>query len=434
LERLLVTTNTQMVVYGGGYVLNGKTVTLAPLREMLSKTHVKLYSELPPNLQKGNKITKVTIIPGQIRTVMEVAAERQASGRKTVAVNAASAYSVGGGCLTGGRHALEESWCSVSTLLKSLQKVHWETLMDTTDGHKAVGETTFPMHVPTKGCIVSPGVEIFRNVSSEGYSFQAMPTRLEGVCSVAMFNMNSRVRDSPLDAPKDFDEYCSIVKQKFAVVLHSAIEMHADVLVFPDVGCGVFENDPIVLGTLLGEVMCTLEGHISEVVLMGKAAFAEAAERAFRGEQVKLEKPMFFRPRNDYGKGRGGKGGAGAGGRDAAMKNSPASKQNFEGGGSDPIDGNKTDSRPGAGGDANRRSAPDGRLPSDGRTPADRPDRRNSPGVPSSAQSAPNNTRRPGDDPNYPNARTNPAQREGSSGGKGAVGKGRKEGGGGGSR
>jgi hypothetical protein len=35
-------------------------------------------------------------------------------------VNAASAYHLGGGILTGGRHALEESWCAVSTLLKGM--------------------------------------------------------------------------------------------------------------------------------------------------------------------------------------------------------------------------------------------------------------------------------------------------------------------------
>eukprot|EP00913_Durusdinium_trenchii_P030194 g28292.t1 len=42
-------------------------------------------------------------------TVMEVAAHLVSSGFKVVAVNAASAYQVGGGSTTGGRHALEEA-------------------------------------------------------------------------------------------------------------------------------------------------------------------------------------------------------------------------------------------------------------------------------------------------------------------------------------
>jgi len=95
------------------------------------------------------------------------------------------------------------------------------------------------------------------------------------VCSIAMFNMNSRVADSPLDAPHDFAEYCHQVKDKFRATLACLQKLKASVLVCPDVGCGVFENDPEVVGCLLGEAILEYPGDL-EVVTTGKGAFFRA--------------------------------------------------------------------------------------------------------------------------------------------------------------
>jgi len=176
--------------------------------------------------------------------------------------------------MTGGRHALEETWCSMSTLLQSLQIIQWQTRRSLESNPAALLQ-----HIPVDACVLSPQVEIFRETSAKGYAFTASPTKLCGVCSVAMFNMNPRVSDSPLDAPADFAEYCQQVRQKFQGMLVAAKELNASVLVVPDVGCGVFENDPEVVGSLLGESIREFSGDI-EVVTTGKPAFHDAAKLA----------------------------------------------------------------------------------------------------------------------------------------------------------
>lgn len=151
------------------------------------------------------------------------------------------------------------------------------------------------MHVPVDGCIVSPAVEVFREASTKGYKFFDAPVRLAGVCSVAMFNMNPRVSDSPCDAPRDFQTYCDQVKQKFRSVVAGAIQLGAEVLVCPDVGCGVFANDPKVLGMLFGEVLKEPAGtKLKEVVLTGQVAFSETVKRVCAGQKVDVPTPAYF--------------------------------------------------------------------------------------------------------------------------------------------
>jgi len=155
------------------------------------------------------------------------------------------------------------------------------------------------------GCIVSPFVEVFREGSNDGYGFLPSPVKLQGVCSVAMFNMNPRVSDSPLDAPRDFKTYCRQAKMKFRSVVMSAVELGAEVLVCPDVGCGVFGNDPEVLGTMLGQVLREPEARV-QVLLTGQVAFAEAVKRAASGVEVELTPPAYFS--QVYGKSSSGSG------------------------------------------------------------------------------------------------------------------------------
>jgi len=106
----------------GGYVLpNGKLVELNP-KDMLNRTSVK---HAPADAQSDNSQSSGSskIIHGGNDTVMEAAIKSQKLGKKTVAVNAASAYSVGGGVLTGGRHALEEGWCTMSISKPCQEKI-----------------------------------------------------------------------------------------------------------------------------------------------------------------------------------------------------------------------------------------------------------------------------------------------------------------------
>ncbi|CAE8710479.1 unnamed protein product, partial [Polarella glacialis] len=147
--------------------------------------------------------------------------------------------------------------------------------------------------------VVSPLVEIFRSGYTEGYAFLPESTVLCGVVSVAMYNKNPQVKDSPVDAPPDIKVYREGVRQKFRALIAGALDTGADVLVCPDIGCGVFENDPLVVGALFGEVLredC-FRGRLREVVLTGQFSFAEAAQIAFSGQSLG-EPPAALEVRN----------------------------------------------------------------------------------------------------------------------------------------
>jgi len=301
LERLTSGLLTEQAVLGRGYVLpSGKTVELTCVDELLAGTTIKRITEdgRTPKTQTG-LTTKLS--SQESATVMDAAMRMSKAGKAVVAVNAASAYHVGGGVLTGGRHALEEAWCTTSTLLKSLQVAYLQEVQQkkyvssTSTVSTASGKSdTTHAHIPVDGVILSPSVEVFRDSSNNGYGFQEKPTKLLGVVSVALFNMNPRVWDAPVDAPRDFALYKKQVKQKFQVLLRAATQLGAEVLVIPDVGCGVFENDPTVLGALLGEALMELPGYFQEVIITGKLSFFEAASRAFKGEKLTLKPSSFF--------------------------------------------------------------------------------------------------------------------------------------------
>mmetsp|Transcript_68631 Transcript_68631/g.223275 ORF Transcript_68631/g.223275 Transcript_68631/m.223275 type:complete len:1040 (-) Transcript_68631:212-3331(-) len=304
LQRLGAMLLTQCATCSGGYELPGARPIQLDLKAMRDGTRVLIGAE--KLIAKANdKVMVTTVSWDGGSTVMEAASQARKTHDRVVAVNAASAFHVGGGVLTGGRHALEETWCTISTLLHSLQEVQWKTVVAPSTNTDTVGlvaadHSHGAMHVPVDGCILSPEVVIFRDISSKGYAFQANETKLAGVCSVAMFNMNPRVSDSPVDAPRDFNEYCRLVKHKFRAVVAGAAQLKAEVLVIPDVGCGVFDNDPSIVGTLLGEVLSELPGVIDKVIITGKAAFGNAAKAVVEGQGADAVGAVQCRPPNYF--------------------------------------------------------------------------------------------------------------------------------------
>lgn len=300
LQRLGAALQTVQAASLGGYVLpNGKLVELHT-KDMLEGTSLKHAPE--DGVAQGDHVqtngTNNNVQHAGSDTVMEAATKAQKLGKKTVAVNAASAYSVGGGVLSGGRHALEEGFCTMSTLLSSLQKVHWEARKEKGEGYEDNGGK--PQHIPVEGCVMSPNVEIFRDISDRGYVFQETATRVLAVCSVAMFNMNPRVNDAPQDAPRDFRDYCRAVKQKFRSVVLAAHEAGAEVLVCPDVGCGVFQNDATTVGSLFGEVLREPAARrFSEVIITGQDRFFRAAMQVAKGGKAELRPSDYFYDSNE---------------------------------------------------------------------------------------------------------------------------------------
>jgi len=316
LDRLAALVATVQATNGGGYVLPGGAEVQLSVEDTLSRTRV--VRAPVPGSSEGNGATAPLkngacatqfVWAGDGVTVMEAAIKSQRSGRRTAAVNAASAYHVGGGALTGGRHALEETWCVTSTLLGSLQQVQWDEELKRRGGaddpRTAEGSLTSrrqdePHHLqylPTDGCVVSPSVTLFRGTSADGYVFSQDPTELLAVCSIAMFNTNTRVRDSPVDAPTQFEEYGEQVRQKFRALLAAAAQLGAEAVVCPDVGCGVFGNDPAIVGGLLGQVAREYPDTIREIVVTGNEAFFDAARRAASGQPVPVTVPAYFQSR-----------------------------------------------------------------------------------------------------------------------------------------
>lgn len=268
---------TKQVVLAGGYHLPEiGFVRLSHVDTMLSLTKViapSLGNLSAPDDSRSYSTTEITLHAG---LVLEAAVEsRRKHGDKVAAVSAASAYHCGGGFLTGGRHALEEAICVQTPLFESLLSVRRQAFPDASDSEPGA------MYIPVDGCIVSPKVEVFRQGSGDGYTFMESPALLGALVSVAMFNRNDRLRDAPVDAPGSDEEYNSAVKAKLRAVLAGAVQADCDAVVIPDVGCGVYKNDPKVVGRLLGElVRQEFWGQLKEVIVVGSQAFKDSVVEA----------------------------------------------------------------------------------------------------------------------------------------------------------
>jgi len=132
------------------------------------------------------------------------------------------------------------------------------------------------LHIPEDGALLSPGVHVFREGTSHGYAPRADGgTRLAAVISIAMPNMNSANGSSPLEwRSKEFQEV--LIERKLHAVLQGAALVEADILVLPDLGCGVFGNSAWFVGYLFGRVLRAYRGFFSEIVMTGNEDFHAA--------------------------------------------------------------------------------------------------------------------------------------------------------------
>lgn len=253
----------------GCYTLDGRSVYMRHVPDMVSRTRFVHAGDCvgPGPLQQAPKCVRHP--PGQL---MSVAVECARSGMRVALVNAASGYHVGGGFLTGGRHALEESLCTQSTLLSSLRAAS-----ESSWG----GGATANSYIPTDAAVLSPGVEVFRGGTNDGYEFWPQAEYLAAVVSIAMPNCNPDVRDAPVDVPPSRDDYFALLAHKFAAVLAAAALVNATCLVVPDIGCGVYGNKPADIGTAFGEaIRWRYPRQFAEIHLVGQRDFADAAEAA----------------------------------------------------------------------------------------------------------------------------------------------------------
>ncbi|CAD7930674.1 unnamed protein product, partial [Amoebophrya sp. A25] len=91
----------------------------------------------------------------------------------------------------------------------------------------------------------------------------------------------------PVDVPESDAEYFEGVRKKFRTLLLSVEEHNRTspsgidlvrTLLLCDIGCGVYGNDPRIVGSLFGEVLCELAHAgqfrtLDQIVISGKKAF-----------------------------------------------------------------------------------------------------------------------------------------------------------------
>jgi len=299
--RTEVASQTLVACHEQGYNLEGKSVPLNYIEKMKAGTHFVCADESRAVLVAAGKRNFTTSWKrAACGKSADLAIDRARAGLKVALVNAASAYHMGGGFMTGGRHALEESLCMQSTLFQSLEVAGRKAEQEHIGPPPCVGpkrlqdgtEESWHCHVPVKGAILSPSVEFFRAGTNEGYTFQSEATEVCAIVSVAMPNCNPDMRDCPVDAPKDMDEYKGLLVDKCHALCAAALKSGATVLVVPDVGCGVYGNHATDVGAALGGVLGgAFKGVFQEVLLAGTSEFQRAVEMAAATWSLRLETP-----------------------------------------------------------------------------------------------------------------------------------------------
>jgi hypothetical protein len=131
-------------------------------------------------------------------------------------------------------------------------------------------------------------VEIFRGNTDQGYFLHDKTVTVAAVISVAMYNKNPHMKDSPLDAPKDQHEYEEGLRKKLTAMVHGVALSRADAIIIPDIGCGVFHNDPKVVGRICGEVLATYRSYFRRAVFTGAKDFYSAAADALKNASTSI--------------------------------------------------------------------------------------------------------------------------------------------------
>lgn len=136
------------------------------------------------------------------------------------------------------------------------------------------------VHIPEDGVVLSPYVNVFRAGTEQGYGRPAASKSYDvAVLSIAMPNKNYRMNDCPIDYSSG-KEYETMVKSKFKAMMRGAMWVNADVLVVPDIGCGLYQNDPLQVGHLLGTVLNDFSDCELKVILTGSSQFCSAVRHA----------------------------------------------------------------------------------------------------------------------------------------------------------
>merc|ERR1711924_324800 len=68
-----------------------------------------------------------------------------------------------------------------------------------------------------------------------------------------------------------------LIERKLHAVLQAAASVDAEVLVIPDIGCGVHGHDAAMMGSVFGRVLYGYPSFFTEVIICGRSEFFSAA-------------------------------------------------------------------------------------------------------------------------------------------------------------
>ena len=256
----------------GGYCINGE-MPLLQVSDLINGTRLLRNVEgLGATRQAGKAKFVFHRSVSFSQVVLELAKNQQVS-----VLLAGNAYRVGGNFCTGGVVDVEEALCLQSTLHVSLRRAARLAeimLLASPRGPRDQPKGWEP-YIPKQGAVISPNVQIFRGAPENGFPFLKCPIDLAAVITIALPNRNALLADQPLDLDllQDAKEYHKLVEANIAAGLEAAAS-RSRIVIIPELGCGLQQNDPKVVGSILASLLQTrFQSAFSEVHFVVGDAF-----------------------------------------------------------------------------------------------------------------------------------------------------------------
>jgi len=220
-----------------GFIVDGNQITFDVVTKSDIQNGTKLYSMTNYLTRSSNLSTEeIKVINGD---TIDVALELKNEGYNPVAMNMANENHPGGG-VERGAAAQEESLFRRSNYHESLcltENPHLKNQMP--PGY----------HIPERGVVYSPDVQVFRASEKKGFAFIAPKTI--SFIAVAAYNLGSpRNKIDPHS-----QDYAIGMKEKIKSFLRVAYFRGHDAVVLGALGCGAFKNDPKIVAQFFKEVL-----------------------------------------------------------------------------------------------------------------------------------------------------------------------------------
>lgn len=219
-------------------------VFLNGLQKMQRDTYA--VDTLPPLNSPGPyNQTEIRIVEAD---TIDLTRQLQLEGFYPVALNFANKTTAGGGAVRGAQ-AQEEDLFRRSAYFLGLDINYNHFLFEKMKGKYLV---------PEFGSVYTPQVPIIRGNESQGYPF-IEPFEVDFIANAA-YDLSTPKKKEALKDPSDYIEG---TKEKIRNVLRLGVKTRHDAVVLGAFGCGAFKNDPVVVATLMKDVLAEEEfvGH-----------------------------------------------------------------------------------------------------------------------------------------------------------------------------